>query len=143
VSLNTRINQIIRDHLDWHSVTHESKMYCIPKPLITRAIEHLTEQELSELAQFMVNDLNDMSLLLRGEFNFSSFLDIINIWLRITRTPNRFEQSDYGHKIVIRHEMGYKYSYLIKEVFRIVIHRFNKPFHYKITENTILIRSAN
>jgi hypothetical protein len=143
VSLNTRINQIIKDHLDWHSVTHESKMYYVPKALITRAIEHLTEQELSEFAQFMVNDLNDMSLLLRGEFNFSSFLDIINIWLRITRTPNRFEQSDYGHKIVIRHEMGYKYSYLIKEVFRIVIHRFNKPFHYKITENTILIRSAN
>ncbi len=24
VSLNTRINQIIKDHLDWHSVTHES-----------------------------------------------------------------------------------------------------------------------
>ena len=73
VSLNTRINQIIKDHLDWHSVTHEAKMYYIPKPLITKAIEHLTEQELSEFAQSMINDLQDMSLLLRGEFNFSSF----------------------------------------------------------------------
>ncbi len=50
-------------------------MYYGPKVLITQAIEHLTEQELSEFAQFMVNDLNDMSLLLRGEFDFSSFLD--------------------------------------------------------------------
>ena len=114
----------------------------ITKPLITKAIDHLTEQELSEFAQSMINDLQDMSLLLRGEFNFSSFWDIINMWLRMTRTPNRFEQSEYEHKIVIRHDMGYKYSYLIK-VFRIVIHRFNKPFHYKITENTILIKSAS
>lgn len=143
VSLNTRVNQVIKDHLDWHSAAHEAKMYYIPKPLITKAIDHLTEQELSEFAQFMVNDLQDMSLLLRGEFNFSSFWKIINMWLRITRTPNRFEQSEYEHKIVIRHDMGYKYSYLIREVFRIVMHRFNKPFHYKITENTILIKSAS
>jgi hypothetical protein len=129
VSLNTRISQIIKDHLDWHSAAHDAKIY------------HLTERELSEIAQSMVNDLRDMSLLLRGEYNFSSFLDIINMWLRITQTSNRFEQSEYEHKIVIRHDMGYKYSYLIKEIFGIIIDRFNKPFCYKITENTVLIRS--
>jgi hypothetical protein len=100
-------------------------------------------KKLSDFAQSMINDLQDMSLLLRGEFNLSSIWKIINMWLRITRTPNRFEQGEYEHKIVIRHDMGYKYSYLIKEVFRIVIQRFNKPFHYKITENTILIKSAS
>lgn len=143
VSLNARINQIIKDHLDWHSDAHEAKMYCVPKPLITKAADHLTEQELSEFAQSVVNDLQDMSLLLRGEFSFSSFLDILNIWLRITRTPSRFEESEYEYKIVIRHEMGYKYSYLIKEVFRYIIEvRFNKRLHYIMTENTILIRSA-
>lgn len=142
VNLNTRINQIIKDHLDWYSNTHEAKMYCLPKPLVTKAVDHLTEQELSEFAQSMIIDLQDMSLLLRGEFNFSSFLDIMYMWLKITRTPNRFEQSVYEHKIVIRHDMGYKYSYLIKEVFRIITHRFNKPFYHKITENTVLIRST-
>lgn len=55
------------------------------------------------------------------EFSFSSFFDILNIWLKITRTPNRFEQTDYENKSVIRHEMGYKYSYLVKEVFRFII----------------------
>ena len=83
----------------------------IPKPLITKAIDHLTEQK---LAQSMINDLQDLSLLLRGEFNFSSFWKIINMWLRITRTPNRFEQSEYEHKIVIKHDMGYKYSLFVE-----------------------------
>lgn len=73
VSLNTRINQIIIDHLDWHSNAREAKMYCIPKPLVSKAVDHLTEQELSEFAQSMVSDLENMSLLLRGEFNLFIF----------------------------------------------------------------------
>ena len=82
-----RVNQVIKDHFDWHSVVHEAKMYYIPKSLITKVIDHLTEQELSDFAQSMINDLQDMSLLLRGEFNFSSFWKIVNMWLRITRHP--------------------------------------------------------
>ena len=64
---------MIKDHLDWHSAAHEAKMYYIPKSLITKVIDHLTEQELSDFAQSMINDLQDMSLLLRGEFNFWLF----------------------------------------------------------------------
>ena len=48
VSLNTRINQIIKDHLNWHSASPEAKMYYIPKRLVIKAINHLIEQQLSE-----------------------------------------------------------------------------------------------
>jgi hypothetical protein len=85
ISLNTRINQIIKDHLDWYSKSHLTKLSYIPKSIVTKAIDQLTEQELSEFAQSAVNDLRDMSLLLRGEFNFSSLLETVNVWLRITR----------------------------------------------------------
>ena len=140
VSLNTRVNQIIKDHLDWHSYATQAKMSYLPKSLITKAINLLTEQELFEFAQSVGDDLQDMCLLLHGEFNLSSFLHILNIWLRITRTPTRFEHDENKYKIIIRHDMGYKYSYLIKEIFRHVIEeRFHEPFHYTITENTLLI----
>jgi hypothetical protein len=37
--------------------------------------------------------------------------------------------------------MGYKYSYLIKEVFRRVIEeKFHRPFHCIMTDTTILIK---
>lgn len=143
VSLDTRINQIIKDHLDWYLNAPLVKMSYIPKSLVTKAIDQLTEQQLSEFAQSAVNDLKNMSLSLRGEFNFSSLLDIFNIWLRITQTPNRSDQSEYEHKIVIRHDMGYKYSFLLKEVFRCILEEaFHKSFHHNMTENTILIRSG-
>ena len=139
INLNTRINQIIKDHLDWHSRT--PGMFYVPKSLITQAINQLTEQQLSESAQQLVNNLREKSLL-QGEFNISSFLDLLRIWLKITRTPNRFELDDgHNYKIVIRHDMGYKCSYLIKEVFRRIIEeKFHRPFHCIMTETTILIK---
>ena len=143
MSFNTKINQIIKNHLDWYSNTSIANMSCIPKSIVTKAIGQLTEQQLSEFAQSTVHDLQEMSLLLRGEFSFSSFLDILNTWLRITQTPNRFDETGYEYKIIIRHDMGYKYSFLLKEVFRLVMkERFYKSFHHNMTENIILIRSA-
>jgi hypothetical protein len=140
VSLNTKINQIIKNHLDWHTLANVSY---IPKSIVTNAISQLTEQQLFEFAQSTVNNFQEMSLLLRGEFSFSSFLDILNTWLRITQTPSRFDETEHEYKIIIRHDMGYKYSFLLQEVFRLVIkERFHKSFHHNMTENLILIRSA-
>jgi hypothetical protein len=143
ISFNTIINQIIKNHLDWYSNTLLENMSSLPKLIITNAISQLTERQLFEFAQSAVNDLQKMSLLLRGESSFSSFLDILNTWLRITQTPSRFDETLQEYKIVIRHDMGYKYSLLLKEVFRLITEeRFHKSFHYNMTENLILIRSA-
>ena len=143
VSFNTKINQIIKNHLDWYSNAPLAEMSYIPKSIVAKAIDQLTEEQLSEFAQSAVNDLQEMSLLLRGEFSFSSFLDILNTWLRITQTPSRFDETGHEYKIVIRHDTGYKYSFLLKEVFRLVMkERFHKSFHHNMTENIILIRSA-
>lgn len=141
ISLSTKINQIIKDHLDWHSRTYPARMSYVPKSLITQAINQLTEQQLSESAQHLVNNLREMGLL-QGEFSISSFLDLLRIWLKIARTPIRFELDDgHNYKIVIRHDMGYKYSYLIKEVFRHVLEeKIHRPFHCIMTETTILIK---
>ena len=65
--------------------------------MMTKAIDQLTEQQLSEFAQSAVNDLEEMSLLLRGE-SFSSFLDIVNTWLRITQTPSSSIRRDTNIK---------------------------------------------
>ena len=143
VSFNTKINQIIKNHLDWYSNAPLAEMSYIPKSIVAKAIDQLTEQQLSEFAQSAVNDLQEMSLLLREEFSFSSFLDILNIWLRITQTPSRFDETRHEYKIVIRHDMGYKYSFLLKEVFgHVMKERFHKSFHHNMTENLVLIRSA-
>ena len=143
VSLNTRINQIIKDHLDWHTDASDAKMYYLPRPLITKVFTQLSKEQLSAMTESSVRYFHDTCLLLRGEFSFSSFLDVLKIWLRVTYTPNRFEEDEYELKIIIKHDLGYKYSYFMKEVYRYIIQgMFKKSFHCKVTENIILIKSA-
>ncbi len=45
MSFNTKINQIIKNHRDWYSNTPPANMSCIPKPIVTKAIGQLTEQQ--------------------------------------------------------------------------------------------------
>ena len=67
VSLNTLTNQIFTDHIVWH----------VPKPLISRTVNELTEEQLSTIAEEAVKDkLKDLALLIRYEFTASSFLDM-------------------------------------------------------------------
>ena len=89
----------------------------MPKLFLMRLVNEYTDQELSELArQTAKNDLVDMSLFLKGRFSIASLADITETWLRISRMPYRCENSGDSSKIIIQHEMGIKYSYLIKEI---------------------------
>lgn len=142
VSLNTTINQIIKAHLDWHAKASEAKMYYMPKPFIAKTINLLTEQQMSEIAESVVDQLFDMTLLLHGEFNHSTFMDIFDNWCRMTRTPVRYKQSEYEFKIIVMHDMGYNYSYLLKLIFHSVMEqRFLIKTNYILTDNILLIKT--
>jgi hypothetical protein len=63
----------------------------------------------------------DISLFLRGGFNLASISDIAETWLRVAQMPHRLEVDGDICKIIIEHDMGAKYSYLIKEISRYLL----------------------
>ncbi len=141
VSLNTKIDQIIKDHLDWHAYAPDAKMVYMPKPWISKIVNQLTEQQISEIARDVSKEFKDTCLMLRGEFTILSFLDVIVTWLRINETPNRQVQNLDDFQLLLKHDMGYNFSLLLKEVFRCIIEDF---FHIEMesttTENMLALR---
>ena len=142
VSLNTLVNQIIKEHLDWHSLASQAKLYYLPKSFLMRLVSQFSEQELSILARETAkNDLVDVSLFMRGGFTMASLSDIAETWLKISHMPYRNEMKGNTSVIVIQHDMGWKYSYLIKEVFRYLLEvAFDAKASYDIAEDTLVIR---
>jgi hypothetical protein len=142
ISSNTLFNQIIKAHLDWHSMAADAKLYYLPKSFLIRLINELTEDELNELARDTAkNDLVDISLLLRGGFTIASISDIAETWLKISQMPYRFEVTGDSCKIIIEHDMGLKYSYLIKEISRYLLQvAFETKSSCDVTENSIIIK---
>lgn len=141
ISVNTLVNQIVNEHLDWHLYAAQAKLYYVPKPFISRALEKFTEQQLSELAEASAKkDFVDIGLLLRGEFTMSSFLSILENWSRISDIPYRTEEIENTQKIIIEHNMGPKYSYLFKEIYRLLLENsFEIKANFDITDNTIVL----
>jgi hypothetical protein len=141
ISVNTLVNQIINEHLDWHLYAAQAKLYYVPKPFISRVLERFTEQQLSDLSEASANkDFVDIGLLLRGEFTISSFLSILENWSRISDIPYRTEENEIAQKIIIEHNMGPKYSYLFKEIYRRLLENaFDTKTQFNITDNTIVL----
>jgi hypothetical protein len=135
------VNQVIKEHIDFHGLASQAKLYYLPKPFLMRLINEYTEEELRELARETAkNDLVDISLFLKGGFSIASLADITETWLRISKMPYRYEINGGSSKIIIQHEMGLKYSYLIREICRYLLEvAFNTKAHYKITNDTLVI----
>jgi hypothetical protein len=141
ISVNTLVNQIINEHLDWHLYAAQAKLYYVPKPFISRVLEKFSEQQLADLAEASAKkDFVDIGLLLRGEFTISSFLSILENWSRISDIPYRTEENETTRKIIIEHNMGSKYSYLFKEIYRRLLENsFETKTQFDITDNTIVL----
>lgn len=142
ITPNMLVNQIIKAHLDWHNRAAAAKLYYMPKLLLIRLLNELDEEEVSELARDIAkNDLVDISLFLRGGFTLDSLLNITETWLRISQMPYRYEIDEDSYKIIIDHEMGLKYSYLIKEISRYLLEvAFEAKSSCDVTENTVVIK---
>jgi hypothetical protein len=141
ISVNTLVNQVINEHLDWHLYAAQAKLYYVPKPFISRVLEKFNEQQLADLAEASAKkDFVDIGLLLRGEFTISSFLSILENWSRISDIPYRTEENETTRKIIIEHNMGSKYSYLFKEIYRRLLENsFETKTQFDITDNTIVL----
>ena len=142
VTPNTLVNQIINSYLDWHSRAAHAKLYYLPKSFLIRLLNELTETELNELARDVAkNDLVDISLFLRGGFNLDSISEIAETWLRIAQMSHRIEIDDDIYKIIIEHDMGWKYSHLIKEISRYLLEvAFETKSSCDVTDNAVIIK---
>lgn len=142
ISLNTLVNQIFQEHLDWHTYAAQAKLHPVPRSSLRRIIEKLTEEQLSEVASTTAKmDFVEVGLLLKGEFTISSFLNIVENWCRISAFPYKHEVNHDAHNFIIQHDMGRKYSFMIKELYRYIMEEmFERKIDFIITDNTLVFR---
>ena len=78
ISLNTLASQIFQSHIEYDVYAAKAGMISFPKALLIRLMEGLREHEVEDLSKYIAkNEIKDMTLLLKKEYNLSSFLDTI------------------------------------------------------------------
>lgn len=62
------MNQILKDHLDWHTYAAQARKFSVPRSTFSRIIDGLAEEELSKHAVNIAKKVFvDIGLLLREE----------------------------------------------------------------------------
>ena len=85
ISLNTLASQIFQSYVEYEMYASRVGMISFPKSLLVRIMDRLSEQEVEQLSEYIAkNELKEMILLVKNEYNLSAFLDMIESWLRVS-----------------------------------------------------------
>ena len=143
ISTNTLVNQIIKDHLNWHSNAAKAGFVAVRRPFVTRVINNLSEQEIISIAEYVAKAANkDAILLMEREYTIKSALDFIEYWIKISGYPYRHEETNNGenrHAYVIQHDMGKKWSIYLASLYQFLFDELGvkKKIEFDKTENTL------
>jgi hypothetical protein len=143
ISTNALVNQIIKDHLNWHSNASKAGFISIRRPFVSKVIKHLPEQEIISLAEYVAKTSNkDSVLLMKNEYTVKSALDFLESWIKISGYPYRHEQTNDGqnkHSYIIQHDMGMKVSIYLAALFQFLFDELgqNKKIEFDKTEHTL------
>jgi hypothetical protein len=141
ISTNTLVNQIIKDHLNWHSNAAKAGFISVRRPFVSKVIKHLPEQEIISLAEYVAKTINKDSILLM--MTIKSALDFLESWIKISDYPYRHEETNNGQNkqsYVIQHDMGMKVSLYLATLCQFLFDELGqnkRRIEFDKTENTL------
>ena len=142
ISVNNLVNHIIDDHIKWHSSASLAGLVPFPKSLLMKIMEKLDDEQIIDLATYIVNDqIKDIVLMLRREYNLKQFLDVVESWAKISNLPLIQDTKDDKIKFVLQHEMGEKWSLYFYHVFRMIFEQIGIiDSEFESTKNTLVFK---
>ena len=145
ISTNTLVNQIIKEHMNWHANAPKAGFIAIRRTFIMDAIGHLSEQEIVSIAEHVAKTTNkDSILFIEKEYTMKAALNFIEDWIKMSGYAYRHEEiNDDGkhkHMYLIQHDMGIKWSIYLSNLYQFLFDELRKnkaKIEFEKTENTL------
>lgn len=84
--------------------------------------------------------MQEFILLLRREYDFASFLDVMEAWMKVSQFPFNHRNNEDKHLFVIQHELGKKWSLYMKQLFETACEELASRPEISMTDNTITVK---
>ena len=159
ISLNTLANQVLKEHIEWHNDAKLSDLTYLSKSLFSTILNEVTEERITNIAEeYVKSEYKDFVLLIKDKFNIETVLEIKENWARVSGFPYRYEKINTNidntvynnnqkettkivtaHHFTIQHDMGPKYSLLLKQIDKFLFeYNFHVKIHSETTDNTYI-----
>ena len=139
ISLNTLASQIFKSHTEFTGRAAGAGMIPVPKNLVMRLINRLSEHEIASLSEEIAkNEMKDMLLTMKRSYSPQAFVSLIESWIRASGFPFSHNESDGTHSFVVQHDMGKRWSSYLGSLFKYVFEDLGaKWVDVQTTDNTI------
>ncbi len=117
VSLNTLVNQILTDYIEWYANAPKVGYMVVRKSLITAMLEKFNEDQIRQLAKLTSKQSREINLLFAGEYNIDSALKVIEYKMRMSGYNYRRDVYNDQYLYTVEHGMGPKWSLYLAELF--------------------------
>ncbi len=141
ISLNTLVNQIIKNFVDWYMFEPKIGMVPISKPVVIELFRDLRKDEIIYIAtKIGKNAIYDIALFMRTKIDMDSFLQwlesrMLNSSMQISHTIN-----DNIHTYTLKHDICLNWSLYHKVIFELIFDEFfGKSVYIDISEGSFTI----
>jgi hypothetical protein len=142
LSTNSLAIQIFSDYVAWHFAAQKAGFIAITSKLVWKLLEKVEEDEIARIArEFARNGSKEVLLILRSECSMESMLDVVETWARVCGYTFKVLTKDDSTTYVIQHNMGRKWSILIRELLSQIYEDFGRPSPaFDISDNIVSYR---
>lgn len=140
VSLNSLVGQIFSMHVGWYANSQKAGFMPLPKVLITKIMEKLSQDEIKDIAEHIAEkEVRSMVLMLGREQNISSILDSFEFWLKATDFTYKHDNYDESHRFVIVHSMGKNWSFYLGYVMKLIFEQLEAKTELEVNPKILVI----
>lgn len=140
VSTNTFVNIILRSFIDWERHALGAGFAVFQKELVKEMVNSLDEESLERIAAKTADKYAESLLLMKGNADMNSFIEILRERANRAGFAYREFEDEREKRIIIHHDMGYKWSSYLKAHTERVINKIGHPAKFTKTENALVIR---
>lgn len=138
-SLNALINQILRRYIEWELYEKKLGMISLPKQLVKELCNLLPNEEIIKIGERMgKNMLADIIMFMKGKIDQDTFLSWLDARLKHSSLEVNHCFEDNLHTIIIKHDLGEKWSLYHKVVFEFIFQELlDKKVDIEYNENVL------
>lgn len=139
VSLNTLVNRIITDYLQWDVTAAKAGWVVVLSEVLKGLMNELDEKTLHKIAIHTADATGDVRLMMTGDDTIDGFFSILRERLKKSGI-NYMESNEKGMtRFMIHHNMGRKWSYFYKIQHERMLKNVGHPTELEYTDNSLII----
>lgn len=141
-SVNAIVNRVLTRFAKWDSQAYAAGMIQFPRSVLARLFEKCSDNEIENIAkEYVKTDFRDQILLMKKDFSSKDIIDSLEYWSKVSHFPYTHDDIDNVCTMVIRHQLGNKFSLFLKHVLTGLFTELNlDDMYFEITNKTLYFR---